>query len=110
MVTARTNETWHKLYLDAMNSRNPRKISRMKRDYRKSRAWRNKRKLKIQMSGYGCDVCGTSEKIEVHHLSYTHFGDERVSELQVLCSACHSDAHNRPLISKRIANDERRHA
>ena len=49
-------------------------------------------------ANYTCQGCKTkfhSGQLNVHHRNYDSFGNERMSDLQVLCRSCHSaaDAH-----------------
>lgn len=57
--------------------------------YIKSSAWYAKRDLKLRKSGYKCWWCGTSYNLEVHHLTYERLGNERLSDLMVLCHDHH---------------------
>ena len=46
-----------------------------------------------------CEICGLSEwmgqpiPLELHHKDFNHFNNE-ISNLQILCSNCHMQAHN----------------
>jgi 5-methylcytosine-specific restriction endonuclease McrA len=46
--------------------------------------------------GYRCVKCGTRKRLEVHHLSYAHQGDElnHLEDLVTLCRSCHRKEHN----------------
>ena len=64
-------------------------------EYIQSAAWKRKRDHKIELIGGACEICHKSKwsvKLEVHHLTYDHFKNERMEELQVLCHACHMNA------------------
>ncbi len=43
--------------------------------------------------GPRCQACGGAERLEVHHLTYERLGYERLTDLMVLCHACHAEAH-----------------
>lgn len=47
------------------------------------------------LGNYKCAKCGARNKLQVHHLSYQHLGDELDCELMVLCHSCHQKVHGR---------------
>lgn len=61
--------------------------------YMLSPAWQQKRERIIFRDGGQCKACGGRDDLEVHHLTYAHFGKERDSELLTLCKKCHKAAH-----------------
>jgi hypothetical protein len=61
--------------------------------YMVSEAWRQKRAKVLQRCGGICEGCADAPAVEVHHLTYDHFGDELLFELVGLCAACHKKAH-----------------
>ena len=63
------------------------------REYITSSYWRSKSNALKEARGGKCELCGSTNKLETHHLSYRHLGYELPQELQVLCSECHSKAH-----------------
>ena len=68
--------------------------------YLQSDWWKVKRKEKIQKTGGKCEVCGSTKKLIVHHLCYSHKGKsilykEKDSDLAVLCKYCHNRLHKR---------------
>jgi hypothetical protein len=40
-----------------------------------------------------CDICGCKKRLHVHHLSYKNFMNEEMTDLQLLCYACHKTKH-----------------
>lgn len=67
-----------------------------KRKYQKyiaSAKWKKRRLAVIEARGGRCEQCGGRERLQVHHKSYAHLFNERDSELQVLCRACHVAKH-----------------
>lgn len=83
--------------------------------YYATSTWRKKRQLKLKLHDNTCDICGASAvnktEMHVHHLKYDRYGgDERMSDLQVLCVDCHRDHHRRRENKQRqhlIGNDPR---
>ena len=65
--------------------------------YMRSDAWAAIRDVKLSIAGYRCEECNAEGPIlDVHHLTYDRFGgDERMTDLQVLCRPCHNKAHGR---------------
>jgi len=58
--------------------------------YMKSQRWQKKRQEVFAHYGKRCYVCRTARgPIQVHHLTYIHFGNERLYELRPLCVPCH---------------------
>jgi len=48
-------------------------------------------------AGKKCAICGATEKLEVHHSTYEHHGDElhHLEDLVCLCNKCHAKQHNK---------------
>jgi hypothetical protein len=38
-------------------------------------------------------ICGSTEDLDLHHLTYVRLGRERLDDLRPLCRACHHDVH-----------------
>lgn len=61
------------------------------RKYIQSRAWRIKRSRRLELDGWVCQLCGEIAE-EVDHKKYLEgdqFGQERMDDLQSLCTPCH---------------------
>lgn len=61
-------------------------------DYIKSPLWDKKRKARLEIDKYQCRICGSTERLEVHHKpsSYSRLGHESVEDdLTTLCKLCH---------------------
>jgi hypothetical protein len=75
-----------------------RKTSRIKqrrkeyKQYLKSDWWKVRRYSKVISIGT-CEVCGSNKHLLVHHLNYNSLGQERDSDLAVLCKGCHTRLH-----------------
>ncbi len=80
------------------------------RDYLRTPEWRRTRAAALLRAGDRCSLDVThSEGLEVHHRTYEHRGEERVSDLVVLCAACHAlhhRANGRPGLRPHIAPPE----
>ena len=62
-------------------------------DYLKSEHWKNLRMKKI-ISQNRCENCNTKTSLDVHHLNYKNLFDVELTDLQVLCRACHIKEHH----------------
>lgn len=74
--------------------RRPRQRYRTYAEYLKSPQWRKKRRKALELHGSKCGVCGSTERLEVHHLHYrTLFRESPKDDLRVLCHDCHANVH-----------------
>jgi hypothetical protein len=65
-------------------------------EYLKSPYWQAVRTRALQRAGGCCQRCRRqSRRLDVHHLTYRNLGQERESELMVLCRECHEAEHGR---------------
>lgn len=62
--------------------------------YLRSSHWRRVRDRTRQRAGYACEACGSTDQLQVHHLTYERLGAEHDSDLQLLCQTCHQEAHD----------------
>lgn len=61
-----------------------------------SEEWADIRTVVLDIYNHQCAECGATEDLHVHHLTYERFGgDERMTDLKVLCKPCHEKAHGR---------------
>lgn len=67
------------------------------RAYMFSKKWAKKKLLLFQQRGKECEICGSIKHIHVHHLTYERVYNELLSDLQVVCSLCHSKIHGKDL-------------
>lgn len=66
-------------------------------EYLKSDYWKKISYMVKSEAGFKCAKCGSSKRLEVHHLSYEHKGDEmnHLEDLVCLCHECHSKEHRK---------------
>ncbi len=64
-------------------------------NYLKSETWQNKRQKRLQIDKCKCALCGSPEKLQVHHIRYPNIlGQESVyTDLITLCDDCHKAVH-----------------
>ena len=68
--------------------------------YLQSPEWQKKRKQKLKEAGSRCQLCNAGNaELHVHHRTYENIGNEKLSDLVVLCKECHRKFHD-------IDNDE----
>ena len=65
-------------------------------EYLKSEEWDRKRKLRLKSARYRCELCGSAEPLQVHHLHYDNLGSELIDDLMALCNDCHEAQHTHP--------------
>ena len=63
-------------------------------EYLNSEEWKRKRELRIQTDGKVCSICGSSNVLQVHHMTYKNIPHENNSDLITLCRACHTQIEN----------------
>jgi len=64
------------------------------RAYLKTKHWKNLRlRYKRSKLPWKCYVCGSTERLQLHHRSYRRVGRERLQDLIPMCRACHSEIH-----------------
>ena len=65
--------------------------------YLASDAWQRKAEMLKKGYDYKCQDCMAwrpgGSGLHVHHLNYNNVGDEKISDLRVLCSVCHAKYH-----------------
>jgi len=61
--------------------------------YLQSDAWRAKRETAKARDGHRCTMCGSSERLVVHHLTYDRIFEEDLADLVTLCDDCHQSVH-----------------
>lgn len=69
-------------------------IDRRYLDYIQSEEWAKKAEQRRAIDGHKCAICGSTERLHVHHRHYRTLGNEDVEkDLVTLCEACHRDVH-----------------
>ena len=70
-------------------------------DYLRSEEWQRKRRRRLEMDGYRCQMCGSGMNLQVHHISYDNVRtDAEIDDLVTLCKACHEQVHSTDLEKK----------
>lgn len=63
-------------------------------EYLQSPEWKEKQQKARQFANHRCQVCNSSEDLNVHHRTYDRLGHEHMGDLIVLCRNCHEIFHN----------------
>ncbi len=69
-------------------------------DYLRTQDWLRRRAVKLEISEYRCQLCNSSEGLQVHHRTYERLGCEKMGDLIVLCKECHALFHERRRLVK----------
>lgn len=70
-------------------------------DYLKSPEWLRRRQVALKVMDYRCQLCNSAESLQVHHRDYSRLGCERMTDLIILCTECHTLFHERRQLVKR---------
>ena len=66
-----------------------------KKDYMESLDWQIIRLKAMKRDDYECVTCGAISGLEVHHITYSRLGNEKLSDLATLCRDCHQAVHDK---------------
>lgn len=62
--------------------------------YMSSPEWKAKKEQRIKIDAGRCQMCGSAENLNVHHVTYRTFGRENPwTDLICLCQSCHKNVH-----------------
>ena len=65
------------------------------KDFLRTPYWDAVRSKKLKQADYKCQLCGKTERLNVHHRCYDNRGNEihHMNDLIVLCEDCHHNYH-----------------
>jgi hypothetical protein len=61
--------------------------------YLSSHKWHSIRNQVLERDNHCCQSCSATHNLQCHHLNYSNFGDELLSDLTILCKDCHNTLH-----------------
>lgn len=64
-------------------------------DYLATPEWKKKRETKLEEAKHCCQLCSSTDRLQVHHKTYERRGYEDLSDLIVLCGRCHAKFHDK---------------
>lgn len=73
------------------------------REYLLTPEWNGRRERALRVAHYCCQTCSSGGIMHVHHRTYVRRGEERVTDLIVLCADCHKLFHD----NRRLADSGR---
>ena len=67
----------------------------------RSHYWHQVKQVVLSRDNYTCRCCNTRthvKRLEVHHITYEHHGDEanHLEDLVTVCGNCHAEIHGKP--------------
>lgn len=69
--------------------------------YLKTDHWKKTRASALRRAGNRCQICNRDDvQLHVHHRTYVRRGEERASDLIVLCADCHKTFHDNGKLAK----------
>lgn len=74
---------------DCMRMPIPKYTKATYQDYLKTEYWQQRRKRALERAGYRCQVCASTENLEVHHNCYDRLEHELDFDLFVMCRKHH---------------------
>ena len=63
------------------------------KNYLESPEWQGVRMQALEYAGGRCQLCNSSDHLNVHHRTYERLGEEQESDVTVLCKSCHELFH-----------------
>ena len=75
-------------------------------EYLRTAHWQRVRALALESAGQQCELCSSTDALEVHHRTYARLGFEWSNDVIALCHECHRD-HHRALMLRAIRATER---
>lgn len=78
-------------------------------EYRASETWRQKRKERLEIDNFQCQMCGihlSESPLETHHFRYSTLGVENVwTDIVSVCPSCHLSIHR--IMARKTAPNRR---
>jgi 5-methylcytosine-specific restriction endonuclease McrA len=65
-------------------------------EYLQTKHWKELRQKMLKKAKHKCRLCHAENKtLNVHHKTYKHIGNEKLTDLIVLCQDCHAKHHDK---------------
>ena len=65
------------------------------KEYLNSDHWKQIRLKALDRAGNRCQLCSSTDNLNVHHNTYKNRGNEDLKDLVVLCRECHAKFHDK---------------
>lgn len=83
--------------------------SQQYREVLKSKRWKEFSRYAVHQAQNECQRCGMPKKpLHVHHLHYDTLGNEKLTDVEVVCRDCHPEADEERAKASEIRADDRR--
>ena len=84
-----------KIYNDFIELSNKEKRKADYKEYLNSDHWKEIRLKALSRAGNRCQLCSSTNSLNVHHNTYKNVGNENLKDLVVLCRECHAKFHDK---------------
>ena len=65
-----------------------------------SRIWKERRDRMVESQCKKCEICNSTENLNVHHNNYKTRGEEEDTDLIVVCRSCHKEFHKINIVAR----------
>ena len=70
------------------------------KEYIVSRIWKERRDMMVESQCKKCEICNSTENLNVHHNNYKTRGGEEDTDLIVVCRPCHKEFHKVSIVAR----------
>ena len=63
------------------------------KDYLQTKLWKTIRSRALKNADFSCQICKSTNRLQVHHNTYERLGSELNSDMIVVCDNCHRMIH-----------------
>ena len=70
------------------------------KEYIVSDIWKVRREVMIESQSNKCEICNSTENLSVHHNNYNTRGEEKDTDLIVVCWPCHKEFHKVNIVAR----------
>lgn len=91
ILLEKRNDKIHKEFIE-LSDKEKRKLEY--KEYLKSDHWQDIRTQALERADNKCQLCSSKINLNVHHNTYKNRGNEKLTDLVVLCRECHAKFHN----------------
>src|SRR5947209_4642716 len=75
-------------------------------EYLHTQEWLRRRAVLLKIVEHRCQLCYSSEGLQVHHRTYERLGQEKHADLIVLCGDCHALFHQHRRLVKQYSGGQ----
>jgi len=67
----------------------------LKRQYLQSIEWEALKLLRLIIAKDRCECCGSTTRLELHHVTYERLTNEDIDDVRIVCRSCHQNIHDK---------------